>query len=406
MEMKNKSIKHWVVLMVCCGLSAASIGLIMNSVGVFYTPVSESLGIMRGTFAIHATISMLLASAMSFFVPVIMRKYSYKLVLIISVLIASSSTVLMGLSTNILSFYVLAAVRGISSAFFAIVPLTMIINQWFEKKHGLATSITLGFSGAIGALFSPILASFIESYGWEMTYLIKGVFLLLMGLPAILYPFSLNPQDDGLLPYGFEGIKEKGEDTLKKQVEFNFRQLGFVCFLGFATLMAVITAIAQHLPGFAESVGYSASTGAMLVSAVMMGNIISKLIIGVLSDRVGVLKAAMMMSIVNILGIILLLIAANTWMFLIGGFLFGAIFSVASVGTALLTKKFYTTKSYPTIYPVVSFVGGLGVAFATSLIGYIYDFTGSFTSTFIIALASHGISVVLLSITIINLKSS
>ena len=50
--MVSKSSKHWLVLIVCCGLAASSIGVSINSSGVFYTPVSTSLGIMRGTFSI------------------------------------------------------------------------------------------------------------------------------------------------------------------------------------------------------------------------------------------------------------------------------------------------------------------------------------------------------------------
>ena len=54
--MVSKSSKHWLVLIVCCGLAASSIGVSINSSGVFYTPVSTSLGIMRGTFSMHMTI--------------------------------------------------------------------------------------------------------------------------------------------------------------------------------------------------------------------------------------------------------------------------------------------------------------------------------------------------------------
>ena len=41
--MVSKSSKHWLVLIVCCGLAASSIGVSINSSGVFYTPVSTSL---------------------------------------------------------------------------------------------------------------------------------------------------------------------------------------------------------------------------------------------------------------------------------------------------------------------------------------------------------------------------
>ena len=39
----------------CC-LAASSIGLCTNAIGVFYTPVSKSLHVLKGTFAIHAII--------------------------------------------------------------------------------------------------------------------------------------------------------------------------------------------------------------------------------------------------------------------------------------------------------------------------------------------------------------
>jgi len=57
MGKNSKVSKHWKVLLVLCGLSASSVGICINSVGVFYAPVSESLEVLRGTFAVHATIS-------------------------------------------------------------------------------------------------------------------------------------------------------------------------------------------------------------------------------------------------------------------------------------------------------------------------------------------------------------
>ncbi len=61
--------KHWSVLIYCCGLAAASIGISINSSGVFYTPVSKSLHILRGTFSMHMTLFSLATAIMSLFVP-------------------------------------------------------------------------------------------------------------------------------------------------------------------------------------------------------------------------------------------------------------------------------------------------------------------------------------------------
>ena len=48
--------KSWLVLIALCGLAAASIGISINTSGVFYSVVSEDLGIFRGAFAFNMTI--------------------------------------------------------------------------------------------------------------------------------------------------------------------------------------------------------------------------------------------------------------------------------------------------------------------------------------------------------------
>ena len=70
--------KHWLVLVCCCGLAAASIGISINSSGVFYTPVSKNLHMLRGTFSMHMTLFSLATAMMSLFVPKIYEKFAFK----------------------------------------------------------------------------------------------------------------------------------------------------------------------------------------------------------------------------------------------------------------------------------------------------------------------------------------
>jgi Arabinose efflux permease len=310
-DLMNKNRKHWVVLVICCGLSASSIGICVNAAGVFYAPVAQSLGVLRGTIALQTTFTLLSMSIISLFVPKIMRKYRFKNLLWVHVIIAGLTTIAMALSRNIVIFQLLGFIRGFSAGLFAVVPLTIIINHWFDKHHGLATSIVLSFSGVAGAVLSPVFAACIESIGWEATYVVVGVIFILLCLPALVIPFSVSPRDEGLLPYGFIEKEEEASNITQDPKSFNFLQISFVCFFTFSILHTAITGITQHLPGFAETMQYSASIGAMLLSAGMLGNIFYKLSIGVVSDRLGPLPASMIMIVINIVSIILILLMAN-----------------------------------------------------------------------------------------------
>ena len=134
----------------CC-LAASSIGLCTNAIGVFYTPVAKSLKVLKGTFAMHATLSTLATALTSLKMSKVIKKYFYKEVLLIGVILSSGATWLMSYSTSIL--------RGIGVGIYGMVPITVVITNWFDKKHGLATSLALSFSGLSGAIFSPLLSS-------------------------------------------------------------------------------------------------------------------------------------------------------------------------------------------------------------------------------------------------------
>ena len=225
----------------------------------------------------------------------------------------------MALGKNAISFYILGIIRGMSTSLFSIVPITMIINGWFEKKHGLATSIAFGFSGLGGTLCSPVLSSIISSFNWQMGYLLKAVILLLLCLPAVLYPFSMNAKDEGLLPYGYQEKQETAQNQTTSS--FHFMSVSFISFFIFGMLISCITSVTQHLPGYGESLGFPLTSCAILLSSGMMGNIVSKLVIGSLSDHFGEIKATLMMITVNILGIVLLIIGRSMTLLIIGAFL-------------------------------------------------------------------------------------
>lgn len=397
--MKNKSYKHWIIVFLMCCLSASSIGLCTNSIGVFYTPVSQSLDILRGTFAMHATLSSLATAFTSLFMAKIMHQYRYKIILLIGVLFTSLSTLLMAYSRSVWVFYILGIIRGIGIGIYGMVPLTVIITNWFTEKHGLATSIALSFSGLSGAIFSPLLSSWITTFGWENTYKLMSVCILILTLPALLYPWAIKPQNQNLLPYGYnQKIQSQSITTSKKM---NFMTCAFLCMCILTVLHTSITGISQHLSGMATSIKLNTSIGAMMMSLAMFGNISTKLLIGFLSDLLNPLKASLIMIFVNIISLFLLwngMITGQVTLLLVSSFAFGSIYSVGAVGVPLLTKYFFGLQNYSQAYSIIGFLTNVGSSSSLALIGYAYDFTGGYLLVIIIALLFHAVNLILLFI--------
>ncbi|WP_238386411.1 MFS transporter [Streptococcus sp. S784/96/1] len=381
-DMMRRYHKAWTVLAVLCGLAAAAIGVSINTSGVFYTVVSEDLGMLRGAFAFHMTIFSLVTAISALFVPNLLSRYPLKLVLTFSVVMAVLGTALMAISSHLWQFYILGAIRGFSTGMFSIVTITLIINQWFKEKNGLATSIALGFSGLVGTVFSPIFSGVIVHIGWRGAYGFEALLIGLLCLPAILYPFTMTPEDEGSETYGKQSLKN--DQVIMSQDKNPSTGLLLGALLVFASLIGFMSSMTQHLPGYAASVGLSVTLGASLLSMGMLGNIISKLVIGALSDRFGSLKATTVLLALALLGNLLLMQTQLTVFLLLAAFLFGSCYGLGSVSLALVTRDIFGDEAYGKRFPIISFAGNLGAALAFSIIGYIYDFTGSYFPTLIV----------------------
>ncbi|MFC5631869.1 MULTISPECIES: MFS transporter [Streptococcus] len=381
-DMMRRYHKAWTVLAVLCGLAAAAIGVSINTSGVFYTVVSEDLGMLRGAFAFHMTIFSLVTAISALFVPNLLSRYPLKLVLTFSVVMAVLGTALMAISSHLWQFYILGAIRGFSTGMFSIVTITLIINQWFKEKNGLATSIALGFSGLVGTVFSPIFSEVIVHIGWRGAYGFEALLIGLLCLPAILYPFTMTPEDEGSEAYGKQSLKN--DQVIMSQDKNPSTGLSLGALLVFASLIGFMSSMTQHLPGYAASVGLSVTLGASLLSMGMLGNIIFKLVIGALSDRFGSLKATTVLLALALSGNLLLMQTQLTVFLLLAAFLFGSCYGLGSVSLALVTRDIFGDEAYGKRFPIISFAGNLGAALAFSIIGYIYDFTGSYFPTLIV----------------------
>lgn len=405
MENPAKSKRHWLVLAGCCGMSASSLGVNINTVGVFYTPVAESLGVYRGDFAMHSTIAAIAMAIMSLYIPRILAIHRFKPVLIVGVIAAVLGSIGMAFTTNMWMFYLLGAIRGFGSGAFALVPVTTLLNNWFEEKNGMAMSVAFGFAGVGGAFMSPLFTSLIQSVGWEMSFIVMGILMGLLCIPGILFASTLDPTEEGLLPYGAKSEEEIETDDraklLKQKLEnkpVSYKGMAFLSLLIVALFHSSIVGIVQHLPGIAEAVQLSTNVGALMLSASMIGNIIFKLIIGVMSDKLGAVKSVVIMIAINFVSLLIMSFFHTSSAMIFAGFLFGTVYTIPPVGLPLLTNSFFGRVRAMRVYPIISFSSGIGTAAAMSLVGYVYDFTGSYQSAFWIALAFHVINVTLLII--------
>lgn len=372
--------EHLRTLVVCCGLSAATIGAVQNTPGVFYDAVSSDLGLLRGSFALHATVQQLALAVGSMALPRLLRRFSVKTMAGVSALAMVATTAAMAAAGGVVTFCVLAALRGLAAGACANLLITIVVNGWFQRRNGTFTSLVMGFAGLAGAVFSPLLMKAILALGWRSAYGVQAALIGLGMLPALVLPFAVHAEDAGVEPYG-AGHDEEEVTAQAHPSLLPLRSSALWVFAVFVVLHSMVTGLAQHISGFVASAGMGAELGALMLSLCLVGNCCSKLCIGVLSDRMGAVRASVVMIVANVAALALILCGVHVRsvaLLAMGSVLYGSVYAVGAVGIPLLTRHLFGDACYAEAYARVGAAHFMGCAAGLPAMGYVFDFTGSY----------------------------
>ena len=388
--------RHLLVLIAMCGLIASGVGLVTNVAGLFFTPVSEELGILRGEVSLTLTICNICVALGGMVAPKFMGMKSPRPLILGATVALAASTAGLSFCHGIVAMYALCVVRGFAAGIVGMVFATTVVSNWFVAAIGLVTSIVFGFSGIAGAVFSPIVSGIIQSSGWRMGYLVLAVLHVVLSLPALLFVPSFRPEESGLAAYGAEeGTRTAAVEPTAKTAAAPLSMVLFAIVLGFSVIGSGTTSLPQHFSGMAENFGLGAAVGATMLSASMVANTVGKIVLGALVDRFGGRKSILLYCCLVIVAILMLLFVRGPLAMVVAAVFYGLCYSIGTVGITMMTRDVFGVENYTRVYPTMSFGGNVANAAFSSIIGFMYDFSGGYTLTLWVMLAMASVTAVL-----------
>jgi len=405
------------VLIGCCFLEAGSLGGVFDAAGVFFVPVCNDLGFARSEIASYLIFYALGSVVAMPFVGKWLPKYNINILLTVMMLAVLIAYGAMGLYNHIWQWWISGAVFGVCGAFIFVMPAPVLINNWFKKRRGLALGIGMSFSGIGGAILSPAFAAIIEAVGtlpgvdaissWRYGYFIAAGIIAVLVLPWTLFVFKFKPADKGLKPYGWTEADERLSEEIKRTKKaipgVSARKaiwtIPFICMFVFAGFVPFCGALNAHLPAHGIAVGLNPVVAATIVSAVMVGNVTEKILVGFLNDKVGIHFTVNLQLVMVVLGFIGFLIAGNNLMLIyISAFLFGAQNSLISVSVPLIIRQLFGNKDYVKILAYARIGNGVFGAIWPPLIGLFFDKFHTYGPAFMF-----GIAIMLASFTVVTI---
>ena len=360
----------------------------------FVPPILSTFGWSHGATATAVSLQRSESGMISPFVGVLLDRYGPRKVMAFGVFVTGSGFILMSQMQTLWHFYVTIALLTLGMSFGTYIVFVVTVANWFIEKRARALAILMTFSAGAG-LTLPLLVASIEHFGWREMLMASGIGFWIIGFPATLV-MKRRPEDYGLLP---DGISDEGNQSQKSQnsrlqrVREHAITMRQAVKLRFFWQLAIVTSLGQlvsstNLFHFAALLEYGLTTAlaATAAGSVAIGDISGRAGMAFLGDKFDkrkLLTIAMLMQTVGVMG--LAGINASIWGVNLGLWplpffvvFFGLGFGASIALRLSILGVYFGRTSYGSIVGLTSSVNALFGAAGPAIVGFIYDFSGTY----------------------------
>jgi len=393
---------YW-VLLVAFLCQATSAGITYYPFGLFVKPLSDDFGWSRGEIMVGSTIMALVGALLSPFFGRLIRRFGAKKTIAAGAIVLSAGMLLLSRIQTLWQFYLLFFVIGVGTAGMAIVPGSIVVANWFERRRGFAIGILGAGIGVGGFAIPPVMGGvLIPGFGWRTTLVVTGLLPIILIVPLTVLVLREKPSDMGLRP---DGATPEGAAAEKKKRESNNPGLDLqtarrtpafwlvaIAFTAFSIpCMATFSNQVPHL----QDIGFPVAAAASAISAVGVGSAAGKFGFGWLCDYMKS-KYALAAGIVLQAGAILILMnvrpdssVALIWL---EALMLGLGLGSWLPSMTMTVSSTFGLASYGAIFGFINMLFSLGAAISPVAAGYIFDMQKSYSLVFVLSLVLYAVA--------------
>jgi MFS family permease len=304
--------------------------------------------------------------------------------------------VLASQSQGIVSFALIHGVAiGMFGASATFAPLVADTSLWFDKRRGIAVAICACGNYLAGAIWPPVVQAVVEQHGWRNAYLMLAVVCAVL-MPPLAFCLRKRAVVAGPAA-GAASVVGPTAAGAERSRPFGLSinaALAWLCIAGVACCVAM-SMPQVHIVAYCTDLGYGPARGAQMMSLMLGFGIVSRLVSGAVSDRIGGLRTLMLGSALQCAALMLFLPFDGMGSLYVISILFGLFQGGIVPSYALIVREHFPAANVSVRISLVLTATLLGMALGGWASGKIFDLSGSYDAAFI-----HGIGWNLLNLVI------
>lgn len=247
-------------------------------------------------------------------------------------------------------------------------PLIADISQWFRRRRGIAVAIVASGNYFAGALWPWLLVPVAQAWDWRMACWVVAVVSLVTLVPLALMLSTRAP----------EPVASTSGTTRQTQMRLRPGVLVLLlCIAGVGCCVAM--AMPQvHIVSLCVSLGFGQEVGARMLSLMLLAGVVSRLVFGVIADRLGGLRTLLISATMQGIALFLFLPFETQATLTVVAMVFG--FSQGGIvpSYALIVREYLPAKDAGRYIGLVMCATIIGMALGGWMSGKIFDLTGSY----------------------------
>ena len=190
--MKKNLYLAWRILLI--GLTVV-VGLYISGtlMNVYLGLMARDLQLSRSLLSLNGTLRYLIAFGLNLSMDSLVSKLGLKRLILIGLASSGGMLLLFSLSHSLWICYLAGAIGGLGSCLAGLVPMALLVRDWFPQNQGTVLAITSSMTGVAGVLMTPLASAFIGKHGWRPGF--QGLALIIGGIFLLEALFLENPTE-------------------------------------------------------------------------------------------------------------------------------------------------------------------------------------------------------------------
>lgn len=370
----------WLICFSSLLIIISTMGITGNAFTVYFPFIREQGGYYFTQMSFITTLRCLFSIVGMFLVTKYYKLFSLKKGLILICLLMVLSFVIYAFSNNIYMYYFATIITGLCYGLGSLIPLSILLNRWFEDRKALAIGICTMGTGFATIIFPPFVIYFVHHFGLQTAFLTEALILLLI---TIFISFSIknSPEEKGLKPYTANiEFHNKNTRIQSKTFGLNKKEL-LLMIIALSILGGIAIPGPSHMAMLFAEKNFDSRIIAVLISLFGIALTIGKALCGYSTDKIGSVKTNNIFFIIISLGFILTsygVLLSNLHIIFCGMILMGFGFPPATVGISVWAFDLSNSTTYPETLKIFQISYATGAMIFSTYPGIVADIFGSF----------------------------